>query len=175
MQADLASDEEDVPPPDVLGVYSVVASATCPHASAVASDMGELLSVLTAKGAEALDACGAPGCTSPETWICLTCGFHGCSRFQNAHAHAHFGSTMHALSIGWGDLGVWCYACASHGGAPGTYIDVFRVPALHAVFNSIHILKHGHEALLPEVIEMMGGGAGGGAGAGAGAGECGGT
>ena len=56
-----------------------------------------------------------PQCTrcttaAPEdTWICLICGYLGCSRYQRGHARDHYTETGHAYAMEIATQRVWDY------------------------------------------------------------------
>ena len=49
--------------------------------------------------------CGA----SDSLWICLICGFVGCSRYRGAHAHDHWRQSGHIFSLELDTQRVWDY------------------------------------------------------------------
>uniref|UniRef100_A0AC35U4M8 BRCA1-associated protein n=1 Tax=Rhabditophanes sp. KR3021 TaxID=114890 RepID=A0AC35U4M8_9BILA len=56
--------------------------------------------------------CGECNSTD-DIWMCLVCGFRGCSRYKNFHAFDHFRQTDHTLSISLQNDEVWDYALDS--------------------------------------------------------------
>ncbi len=44
-----------------------------------------------------------------DVWICLVCGYVGCSRYQAQHAKQHYQSTLHEFSLSMVTQQVWDY------------------------------------------------------------------
>lgn len=85
------------------------------------------------------EECGLGG----EVWTCIECGHVGCGRDAGAHSLAHFnGGGGHPLVLGNADLSVWCHSCEA-------YLDVFKIPLLHAAFDAAHLTRFGVCADLP--------------------------
>ena len=118
------------------GGVTVRALHTCPHISHV-----NPIPIPVAEPACA--TCGITG----EVWTCLMCNFVGCGRGANAHGVEHFTNTGHPLVLGNADLSVWCHACES-------YLDVFKIQTLHAVFNAAHFVRFGVNAALPSTSSL---------------------
>jgi len=50
----------------------------------------------------------------PSIWLCLKCGFQGCSAGEKGHSYAHFKqprSDLHCLVLNVESLDIWCYEC----------------------------------------------------------------
>lgn len=71
-------------------------------------------------GSDGVFQCSEAGCNCTENfWLCLTCGYIGCSRVEsggNGHASAHNASTCHSCTVKLGTItpqgaDVYCYAC----------------------------------------------------------------
>lgn len=84
--------------------FEVEAITSCPH-------------VHFANGLDATMLQGPPKCATceheGEVWVCLTCGFHGCSRFVEGHAAIHHDESSHPIAVGLADMSAWCYLCRS--------------------------------------------------------------
>jgi uncharacterized UBP type Zn finger protein len=48
---------------------------------------------------------------SSDVWMCLTCGFVGCSREKNKHALEHFKESKHPIAICLNSKHCWCFTC----------------------------------------------------------------
>ncbi|KAL1515124.1 hypothetical protein AB1Y20_004186 [Prymnesium parvum] len=85
----------------------------CPHLAAHA--------LLPPRDLVFVEGC-AEGCSSAETWLCLSCGATRCSRYVRRHALAHFEETRasdaagrgHHVALSASDLSVWCYLCEAY-------------------------------------------------------------
>jgi hypothetical protein len=53
-------------------------------------------------------ACEYCGCQA-EPWLCLVCGFVGCSRYQQGHAKEHYEHTNHDISLSLQTQQIWSY------------------------------------------------------------------
>ena len=129
--------------PDDVG-FRVRPITNCPHAAAHAT----LREVATP-----LPPCTDCGVTD-EVWICLTCGFPGCSRYHAGHGAAHADAAAHPIAMSTSDSSIWCYACDA-------YLDVFNIPALHGAFAAVYTARFGEPPVLP-VLQLSGCGAGSG-------------
>jgi NAD-dependent SIR2 family protein deacetylase len=121
----------------VGGFYAVEPKRNCPHTEAVDIDLG----AITVDEAKKFltDKCG--NCDSTEeNWICLACGFLGCSRYVSGHMAAHNESTGHPLAISFSDLSCWCYECDSY----------IISPAISAIHSMLYLAKF--EKLPPNVV-----------------------
>jgi histone deacetylase 6 len=149
-----ARDTKEVPPFELqlqldeeeAGLHRFSPIKDCPHVSLAAQD-ASLFRGLDA----AAPACSTCGASSEETWVCLTCGSLGCSRYEAGHAALHGGegaatggrrSEPHVLALSLADLSVWCYACEA-------YMDVFAIPELRVPFRALHVLKFGEPPVMP--------------------------
>ncbi len=137
------------------GFFRVFPISNCPHVSAVAQEAP------IASLGPAMPACDVCGVPSEETWVCLTCGSLGCSRYIAGHAAQHGGddegggacggaciepaADCHPIALSLADLSVWCYVCEA-------YLDVFAIPALASPFSHLHQLKFGEPPTLPSRI-----------------------
>ena len=133
---------------------SVHAIAHCPHVSPPPPEA--VVSAVRASGeAPACSVASGEAClASGEVWQCLSCPHRGCGRYAAAHASSHAEAAGHSLALGFADLSVWCYACSA-------YLDVFRIPALHAVFAAAHEVRFGEPPALPGLTPLNAAGGGG--------------
>ena len=84
------------------GGFEVEAITACPHvAFATALDESML------QGPSACSVCE----NTDEVWACLTCGYHGCSRFVEGHAGSHHDDSSHPIAVSLADMSAWCYLC----------------------------------------------------------------
>lgn len=81
-------------------------------------------------------------CNEDEVCLCGQCGAILCSRGRNGHMLKHAETEGHTLSLNMVDLSFWCYECDS-------YLDVFKIPALHPLFAAAHVAKFGEEPSMP--------------------------
>uniref|UniRef100_A0A6B2L352 BRCA1-associated protein n=1 Tax=Arcella intermedia TaxID=1963864 RepID=A0A6B2L352_9EUKA len=65
----------------------------------------------TPRGDESV--CGSCGITD-SLWICLICGFVGCSRYKNKHSEEHFIKTKHTFAMEVDTKSVWDYTRDSY-------------------------------------------------------------
>ncbi|CAJ1437731.1 unnamed protein product [Effrenium voratum] len=101
--------------------FAVVPLTDCPH-----------LSDLPAREVSMDARCSQ--CLEDEVWICGTCGKVLCSRYKNKHMLEHAEQQGHAIGLSLSDLSFWCFKCNS-------YLDVFALPKLHALYTAAHVHK----------------------------------
>lgn len=127
--------------------FSIAPNPNCPH---IASSSFQICPVVgpSKSGADgkaprrnlysencACDTCG----DSEETWVCIVCGFSGCSRYKGSHmvSHSTTKSSEHpepVIGISLTDLSTWCFACD----------DYITHPKLETVFREFHRGKFGY-------------------------------
>eukprot|EP00928_Gymnodinium_smaydae_P089989 TRINITY_DN73858_c0_g1_i1.p2 TRINITY_DN73858_c0_g1~~TRINITY_DN73858_c0_g1_i1.p2 ORF type:complete len:202 (+),score=46.44 TRINITY_DN73858_c0_g1_i1:81-608(+) len=81
-------------------------------------------------------------CGEDEVWLCGSCGVSLCSRYKNQHMVAHSKAEGHAVGLSLSDLSFWCFECDA-------YLDVYKIPALHALYAAAHTAKFGSPPSLP--------------------------
>lgn len=126
--------------------FSVAPSPNCPHVAAssfqiypdlVVSDTGALGKAPRKNLYSENCACNTCG-DAEESWVCLLCGFSGCSRYKACHMvdHVKDKSNEHSgtvIAISLADLSTWCFACD----------DYITHPKLEIVFREFHRGKFG--------------------------------
>lgn len=90
-------------------------SSSCPHASAAAVSVEELVAERTflaqVRAGEA--QCSRSKCdhTMPLVWMCCECGFVGCGRDQRGHLLKHSKKAKHSIALNLASGMMWCYSC----------------------------------------------------------------
>eukprot|EP00929_Paragymnodinium_shiwhaense_P015148 TRINITY_DN123186_c0_g1_i1.p1 TRINITY_DN123186_c0_g1~~TRINITY_DN123186_c0_g1_i1.p1 ORF type:complete len:188 (+),score=28.76 TRINITY_DN123186_c0_g1_i1:29-565(+) len=130
---------------DVSAGYSVFPKTFCPHIQGQTLHTPAQLSIDV--------KCSA--CGEDEVWICGGCGEALCSRYKNQHMVKHSEETSHAVGLSLSDLSFWCFQCDS-------YLDVYAIPELHALYSAAHVAKFGSAPALPSASSGAAGSGGGG-------------
>ena len=123
--------------------FEVSAIASCPHVAAA-------VTTATSGAANAVKHSGSPlvcaSCRAPcaALWVCISCGYGGCSRDEQEHALTHSRDTAHYVALGVNDMSVWCFVCDA-------YLDVFLLPDLHPFFTAAYMARFGEAPVLPTV------------------------
>lgn len=112
------------------GFFAVSPKTDCPHVG----DIHEAHKSITVDQAKEFLTAPCIKCAdSSENWICLVCGFLGCSRYVNQHMKSHCDETGHCLAISFSDLSCWCYSCDSY----------IVSPAIRDFLNILYLGKFG--------------------------------
>ncbi|CDF38791.1 unnamed protein product [Chondrus crispus] len=126
--------------------FSVAPSPNCLHIASPSFEIfPEIATATTNSHGKAprrnlyLEKCACNSCGDPEeSWVCLSCGVSGCSRYKAGHmvAHANDAGSDHAaavIAISLADLSIWCFACD----------DYITHPKLEPIFREFHLGKFG--------------------------------
>eukprot|EP00440_Ansanella_granifera_P000070 gb/GFBE01000073.1/.p1 GENE.gb/GFBE01000073.1/~~gb/GFBE01000073.1/.p1 ORF type:complete len:172 (+),score=29.24 gb/GFBE01000073.1/:1-516(+) len=115
--------------------FAVYPKTDCPHVKGV--------SILAHEGISMDVRCST--CSEDEVWVCGTCSAALCSRYKNKHMVLHAESEGHPVGLSLSDLSFWCFQCNS-------YLDVYAIPELHALYAAAHVAKFGEQPKLPTQI-----------------------
>ena len=126
--------------PDLDG-FEIYPKKNCPHIHFI--NPGDVIGNINGtRIAEGCQTCGE----AEENWLCLTCNSLLCGRMKNQHMLQHAEASLfanfdnpteHILCASLMDLSFWCYACNSY----------VTSPVLTPIFNELHLVKFGTEAL----------------------------
>eukprot|EP00177_Eucheuma_denticulatum_P003806 GFKZ01006880.1.p1 GENE.GFKZ01006880.1~~GFKZ01006880.1.p1 ORF type:complete len:195 (+),score=16.13 GFKZ01006880.1:383-967(+) len=109
--------------------FSVAPNPNCPHLSSPTFQVASILTPSPASSSlsegkarrrnlflehRACHTCG----DDTESWVCLGCGYSGCSRYRRSHMVEHAREKReeggHMIGLGLADLSVWCFECEEY-------------------------------------------------------------
>lgn len=108
--------------------FSVQPKMNCPHIAPMTEAHDEVPAMprFPAKCARCSEA--------HETWVCVTCGHVGCSRYVLGHAKAHAVAAGHHVAISYADCSAWCFLCDDY--IEGPLIRPYISAVQHAKFDA---------------------------------------
>jgi len=126
---------------DDMDGFEIYPKKDCPHVQCL--DVRNVMNHPLEKKryGEGCEECGEP----EENWLCLTCNRLLCGRMKKQHMLIHatgaletnYQNPSHVVCASLMDLSFWCFACDSY----------VTSPKLTPIFNSLHNLKFGENAL----------------------------
>ena len=118
-----------------LDGFEIYPKKDCPHLKNIPMELLLKYPLDLQRMEEGCEVCSE----KEENWLCLTCNRLLCGRMKNQHMRIHSESTKHthSICISLMDLSFWCYSCDSY----------ITSPSLTPIFNNLHNLKFGENAL----------------------------